>query len=154
MVAARTSTIPWRGIIKSSTDDLGPPLCQVDEEESCPALWARQQSSPDPGTESEDYRSPSDKKKQAINQWSWQRHDRKRQTLPYYAWTTYSSSSYYCTIDKDSWRVFEIGFWGFWGENVDVSWWHYIAQWGHFVYHHHACITSKSHWVQCCKSSP
>ena len=101
MVAARTSTIPWRGIIKSSTDDLGPPLCQVDEEESCPALWARQQSSPDPGTESEDYRSPSDKKKQAINQWSWQRHDRKRQTLPYYAWTTYSSSSYYCTIDKD-----------------------------------------------------
>ena len=46
MVAALPSTTP-RPAHKSSTDDLGPPLCQVDEEESHAALWAAQQSSSD-----------------------------------------------------------------------------------------------------------
>ena len=46
MVAALPSTTP-RPAHKSSTDDLGPPLCQVDTQESCPTLWAEQQSSRD-----------------------------------------------------------------------------------------------------------
>ena len=46
MVAALPSTTP-RPAHKSSTDDLGPPLCQVDEEESHAALWAARQSSSD-----------------------------------------------------------------------------------------------------------
>ena len=44
MVAALPSTTP-RPAHKSSTDDLGPPLCQVDTQESYSALWAEKQSS-------------------------------------------------------------------------------------------------------------
>ena len=46
MVAALPSTTP-RPAHKSSTDDLGPPLCQVNEEESYSVLSTKKQSSPD-----------------------------------------------------------------------------------------------------------
>ena len=46
MVAALPSTTP-RPAHKSSTDDLGPPLCQVNEEESYSVLSTEKQSSPD-----------------------------------------------------------------------------------------------------------
>jgi len=46
VVAALPSTTP-RPVHKSSTDDLGPPPCQVSERESREALWAARQGSRD-----------------------------------------------------------------------------------------------------------